>query len=107
MKFITEKEKKLQDVLTKLKEFKASKNEDNLNFKALEEKKNQLEIEKKEIENKYIKLENDFNQIKLKIDLLNNKNQDETRREKEFDNKIDELNQETDTLLEEIEKWQI
>ena len=25
----------------------------------------------------------------------------------EFDEKIDELNQETDTLLEEIEKWQM
>ena len=30
----------------------------------------------------------------------------EERKEIEFSEKIDELNQETDTLLEEIDKWQ-
>ena len=29
------------------------------------------------------------------------------KKEKEFDDKIDELNQETDILLEEIDKWQM
>ena len=29
------------------------------------------------------------------------------KREEEFEDKIDELNQETDILLEEIDKWQM
>ena len=36
----------------------------------------------------------------------NNKKQEE-RKQIEFSEKIDELNQETDTLLEEIDKWQM
>jgi len=31
----------------------------------------------------------------------------EQKKETEFSEKIDELNQETDTLLEEIDKWQM
>ena len=31
----------------------------------------------------------------------------EEKKETEFSEKIDELNQETDTLLEEIDKWQM
>ena len=32
---------------------------------------------------------------------------DDKKKEIEFSEKIDELNQETDTLLEEIDKWQM
>jgi len=32
---------------------------------------------------------------------------DEQKKETEFSEKIDELNQETDTLLQEIDKWQM
>ena len=38
---------------------------------------------------------------------MNLKKNDEKTKEKEFSEKIDELNQETDTLLEEIDKWQM
>ena len=37
---------------------------------------------------------------------MQNKQKFEKRKEIEFSEKIDELNQETDTLLEEIDKWQ-
>ena len=39
--------------------------------------------------------------------LSNQKKIDEKKKETEFSEKIDELNQETDTLLEEIDKWQM
>ena len=35
------------------------------------------------------------------------KKTNEQKKEMEFADKIDELNQETDTLLEEIDKWQM
>ena len=37
---------------------------------------------------------------------MNDKEKLEDRKQIEFSEKIDELNQETDTLLEEIDKWQ-
>jgi len=38
---------------------------------------------------------------------LNKEKEKESKKETEFAEKIDELNQETDTLLEEIDKWQM
>ena len=38
---------------------------------------------------------------------INQQKVDEQKKETEFSEKIDELNQETDTLLEEIDKWQM
>ena len=41
-----------------------------------------------------------------KLDELQNKEKVEQKKQIEFTEKIDELNQETDTLLSEIDKWQ-
>ena len=41
-----------------------------------------------------------------KLDELQNKEKVEQKKQIEFSEKIDELNQETDTLLSEIDKWQ-
>ncbi len=38
---------------------------------------------------------------------LNNQKESEIKKEIEYSDKIDELNQETDSLLEEIDKWQM
>ena len=38
---------------------------------------------------------------------VRNKEKLEEKKQIEFSEKIDELNQETDTLLEEIDKWQM
>ena len=45
--------------------------------------------------------------VNSKIDELNGQKETETKKELEFSDKIDELNQETDSLLEEIDKWQM
>ena len=47
-----------------------------------------------------VKLKQEFKEFK-------SKDEDEKRREQKFSEKIDELNQETDSLLDEIEKWQM
>ena len=49
----------------------------------------------------------DFEKLKEKLDLMNKRKTNEQKKEIEFSEKIDELNQETDTLLEEIDKWQM
>ena len=49
----------------------------------------------------------DYEQLKQKLDKINKYKLNEEKKEIEFSEKIDELNQETDTLLEEIDKWQM
>ena len=51
-------------------------------------------------------LEEHENQSK-KLEDLKNKEKLEERKQIEFSEKIDELNQETETLLDEIDKWQM
>ena len=107
MNYIYEKEKKLDKALEKLNLI----NPQNLNLKDtiknLDTQKNQLEIEKNELEIKYEELQLKYHKLKSKIDELNRHNELEIKKETEFSNKIDELNQETDSLLDEIDKWQM
>ena len=48
----------------------------------------------------------DYNKLSKKLDEFQNQEKIEQRKQIEFSEKIDELNQETDTLLNEIDKWQ-
>ena len=56
---------------------------------------------------KYKNLSDEHGNLQVKIkQMMVEKKEDRVKR-LEFDEKIDELNQETDTLLDEIEKWQM
>jgi len=107
MNSIHEKEKKLEEALEKLNLV----NPQNLNLKEtisnLDQQKKQLEIEKNELEIRYDELQQNYQKLKSKIDELNIQKETEIKKELEFSDKIDELNQETDSLLEEIDKWQM
>ena len=107
MNSIIEKEKKLSLALTKLKKLNLKKNPDiNKNIETISSQKNQLEIEKQELEDKYKSLMDDYNNLSKKLDEFQTQEKFEKKRQIEFSEKIDELNQETDTLLDEIDKWQ-
>ena len=104
MKTLTEKEEKLVLALKKLKNLKLTNPKVKELTESLFNQKNQLEIEKHEIEEKYKVLQNDFGKLKHRI---KEQNQSQRTKELKFNEKIDELNQETDNLLEEIDKWQM
>jgi 5-formyltetrahydrofolate cyclo-ligase len=106
MKSVIEKEKKLNLALTKLKNLNLKNPDIKKNIENLKAQKNQLEIEKQELEEKYKGLEDDYNNLTKKLDEFQNLEKVEQKRQMEFSEKIDELNQETDTLLDEIDKWQ-
>ena len=106
MKSVIEKEKKLNLALTKLKNLNLKNPDIKKNIENLKAQKNQLEIEKQELEEKYKGLEDDYNNLTEKLDEFQNLEKVEQKRQMEFSEKIDELNQETDTLLDEIDKWQ-
>jgi len=105
MKSVIEKEKKLDIALTKLKNLNFKNPDIKKNIENLSNQKNQLEIEKQELEEKYKSLVGDYNALSKRLDEFQNQEKIEQKKQIEFSEKIDELNQETDTLLDEIDKW--
>ena len=63
-------------------------------------------MKNKNLEEKYKILIKDYNDLSKKLDELQNQEKLEQKKQMEFSEKIDELNQETDILLDEIDKWQ-
>ena len=106
MNSVIEKEKKLNLALTKLKNLNLKNPDIKKNIENLSTQKNQLEIEKQELEEKYKSLLDDYNNLSKKFDEFKDQEKIEQKKQIEFSEKIDELNQETDTLLGEIDKWQ-
>ena len=107
MKTSSEKEKKLSLALSKLENLNLANPNLKNSLENLGEQRNQLEIEKKEAENKYNVLATEHETLQQKLDNINTQKKNEQKKEIEFSEKIDELNQETDSLLEEIDKWQM
>ena len=103
MKTFTEKEKKLNTSLQKLKDLNLINPSQNKQTEYLKEQKNQLEIEKNQLETKYKSLIENYQKLK---DRLKKQDLEQKNREMIFDEKIDELNQETDILMKEVDKWQ-
>jgi chromosome segregation ATPase len=102
-----EKEKKLNKALDKLKNLDFSNPDMQNNIESLRAQKNQLEIEKSELEDKYKLSLDEHANLSKKLEEIQNREKLEQKKQTEFSEKIDELNQETDTLLEEIDKWQM
>ena len=107
MNSIIEKEKKLNQTLEKLKNLDLVKKDKSPELEHLKEQKNQWEIEYKQQLENYNFLEKENLKLKQEFEEFKSKDEDEKRREQKFSEKIDELNQETDSLLDEIEKWQM
>ena len=106
MKTIFEKEKKLLNLIEKLNDIEFSSINKEEHLKVLNNQKTQLEIEKNEISKKYEELKLDNENLKFKLEQLDKKRSIDQKKEIEFSEKIDELNQETDILIDEIDTWQ-
>ena len=106
MNFFSEKEKKLNLALANLKKLNLNNPELKNNMESLAAQKNQLEIEKQELEKKYASLIVEHEELTKKLDEFENLEKIEKKKQLKFSEKIDELNQETDILLDEIDKWQ-
>ena len=108
MNSVIEKEKKLSLALSKLKNLNLKNPNLQKNLENLNSQKNQLKIEKKkELEEKYKLLLADYKNLTDKIEKIENQDKINKQKQIEFSEKIDELNQETDILLGEMDKWQM
>jgi 5-formyltetrahydrofolate cyclo-ligase len=101
-----EKEKKLDDVLEKLNSMSVEVAKINKNINSLNTEKNQLLSEKAESDKKFQNLAIQHDELKLELEKINQDVNLKFGKKNDFNQKIDELNQETEILIDEIEKWQ-
>ena len=106
MKNYEEKEKKLNNVLKKLNTMSNRVLKMNNVINSLNLEKNQLLREKQESDKNFEKLLKQHEVLKLELDKINKDVGKKFGNKNNFNQKIDELNQETETLIDEIEKWQ-
>jgi len=105
MKNYEEKEKKLHNVLKKLNTMSNRVVKMNNDINSLNLEKNQLLREKEESEKNFQKLSKQHKELKAELDKVNKDVMLKFGNRDNFNQKIDELNQETEILIDEIDKW--
>ena len=106
MKNDEKKEKKLENVLNKLNKMSNRVIKMNNDINSLNLEKNQLLSEKEESEKNFKKLTKQHQELKFELEKIDKEVGHKFGNRDNFNQKIDELNQETETLIDEIEKWQ-
>ena len=107
MENIYSKEKKLETVLEKLTNLSRSSKSYANSIDDLYVEKNQLQSEKNQTESKYKQLLLEYNNLKQKLKILEGKYSKKKQLQEQFSQDINELGEETESLVEEIEKWQM
>ena len=106
MSNLENKEKNLNKLIDKLSNISTSYSQSTYDSENIKTEKNQLESEKKELEKKHEELLREQKYLKNKIVKMQEELNKKSVTEENFNDQIDELSQETETLVEEIEKWQ-
>ena len=101
-----EKEKKLDNVLKELNSISNKVVKMNNYIDLLSVEKNQLLREKEQSEMNFQTLSKKHEELKLELEKINKDIKLKFGNRTSFNQKIDELNQETEILIDEIEKWQ-
>ena len=101
-----EKEKKLDNVIKELNSISNKVVKMNNYIDLLSVEKNQLLREKEQSEMNFQTLSKKHEELKLELEKINKDIKLKFGNRTSFNQKIDELNQETETLIDEIEKWQ-
>jgi len=78
----------------------------NNDIDSLNLEKTQLLSEKEESARNFKKLSKQHQELKAELEKINNDVSNKFGNKNNFNQKIDELNQETETLIDEIDKWQ-
>ena len=106
MKNYEEKEKRLNDMLNKLSlmstRISTINNDSSIDLNL---QKNQLISEKEEVEKKYKALLDEHQNLKRQFEKVKVEIEAKLNNQEKVNDKIDELNQETEGLIGEIDKW--
>ena len=107
MNNLEEKEKKLNELIEKLAGFTSGYSQSSIETEKIEFEKKQLHLEKLELEKKNQNLLKEHKYLKEKVLKLQLEVNKKSEMEEKFKDDIDELSQETENLVEEIDKWQM
>ena len=107
MKNFEKKESNLIHLIDKLGKLNMSYSQFNFNGKSLATERDLIKSEKEELEKKNQEILREHKYLLEKVNKLEIELKTKRELEKKFNKDIDELNQETQSLVEEIEKWQM
>tara|TARA_Y100001958_G_C21002814_1_gene385967 strand:+ start:43 stop:366 length:324 start_codon:yes stop_codon:yes gene_type:complete len=107
MSIIEKKEKNLNQLINKLDSLTLTYSQPNYEVEKIKTEKNEILRQKNELEKKNHQLIKEHNLLKEKIKSLELEVKKKSELEDSFNQDIEELSQETETLVSEIEKWRI
>ena len=107
MSIIQKKEKNLIQLVNKLNSLSLTYSQPNYEIEKIKSEKNEILRQKNEIEKKNQELIREHTYLKDRIRNLQLEVQKKSKMEDNFNQEIEELSQETETLVSEIEKWQM
>ncbi len=106
MNNLANKEKNLNSLIEKLGNLSKSYTHDSNSSEKLKVERDNFLNHKNEVEKKYNELLREHKYLKNKIANLEEELNKKSELQEKFSRDIDELNQETEELVEEIDKWQ-
>ena len=107
MKNFEKKETNLNQLIEKLGQLNISYSQHNFDNKSVEREKDLIKSEKIQLEKKNQEILREHKYLKERVKKLEHELQSKKDLEKKFNQDINDLNQETQSLVEEIDKWQM
>ena len=107
MSNLENKEKNLNNLIEKLSNLSISYSHDGFKTEELKKERDYFLNEKNELEDKHLKLLREQKYLKNKIVNLEDEMNKKSVLQEKFSKEIDDLSQETEELVEEIDKWQM
>ena len=107
MSIIEKKEKNLNQLINKLDSLTLTYSQPTYEIEKIKTEKNEILRQKIELENKNQELLREHRYLKEKIKNLQLEVQKKLQLENDFNQEIEELSQEAESLVSEIEKWQM
>ena len=107
MKNFEKKETNLNLLIDKLTKLNISYSQYGFDNKLIERERNSFQSEKEELEKKNQEILREHKYLKERVKKLEYELKSKIELEKKFNQDINDLNQETQSLVDEIEKWQM
>ena len=107
MKNFEKKETNLNQLIDKLSKLNISYTQFNFDNLSIQKERDIIQHKEEELEKKNIQILREHKFLRDRVTKLEQQLKDKRDMEKKFNKDIDDLNQETLSLVEEIEKWQM
>ena len=107
MKNFEKKETNLNLLIDKLAKLNTSYSQYSFDNKSIEKQRDSFKSEKNELEKKNQEILREHRYLKERVKKLEHELKSKKDLEKKFNQDINDLNQETQSLVDEIEKWQM